>query len=279
MASAQSGVAPPKRSAQRDRAGDLGLDRLGADLELEEAEAFVALLVRFGDVLFRRRIAEEPHRRDLTADRAADEIDGRKACGLAAEVEQRDFDRRVGAAIAVKRPLEPGAERRPHPGILTDQQRRQMIANRAHKAAERVARHGRSRRSLAPADGAVLRFDPHQDVERLAHGASRHGDRLLERKADRDGIDPADDQRSALSDLAMGFSAGFHDCVSRVQGPVRGALPRTGGIWMNSQGEGIGPTGTSIKVGPSRRLNARLSAARSSCGLRARSASAPKLCA
>ena len=50
-------------------------------------------------------------------------------------------------------------------------------------------------------------------------------------------------------------------------------------MWMNSQGDGIGPTGTSISVGPSRRLNARLSAARSSCGLRARSASAPKLCA
>ena len=48
-------------------------------------------------------------------------------------------------------------------------------------------------------------------------------------------------------------------------------------MWMNSQGDGIGPTGTSISVGPSRRLNARLSAARSSCGLRARSASAPKL--
>ena len=29
-------------------------------------------------------------------------------------------------------------------------------------------------------------------------------------------------------------------------------------MWMNSQGEGIGETGTSIRVGPSRRLNARL---------------------
>src|SRR5215468_5955085 len=37
--------------------------------------------------------------------------------------------------------------------------------------------------------------------------------------------------------------------------------PRTRGIWMNSQGEGICGTGTSIRVGPSRRLNARLSAA------------------
>ncbi len=43
-------------------------------------------------------------------------------------------------------------------------------------------------------------------------------------------------------------------------------------MWMNSQGEGSGPTGTSIRVGPSRRAKARRSAARSSCGVRARSA-------
>src|SRR5215813_13461857 len=53
--------------------------------------------------------------------------------------------------------------------------------------------------------------------------------------------------------------------------------PRTRGIKMNSQGDGIAGTGTSISVGPSRRLNARRSAARNCCGLRARSASAPKL--
>src|SRR4029077_5808018 len=55
--------------------------------------------------------------------------------------------------------------------------------------------------------------------------------------------------------------------------------PRTRGIKMNSQGDGIAGTGTSISVGPSRRLNARLSAALNCCGVRARSASAPKLCA
>ena len=55
--------------------------------------------------------------------------------------------------------------------------------------------------------------------------------------------------------------------------------PRTGGMKMNSQGEGNGPTGTSIRVGPSRRAKARRSAARSSSGVRARSAAAPKLSA
>ena len=42
---------------------------------------------------------------------------------------------------------------------------------------------------------------------------------------------------------------------------------------------GKGPTGTSIRVGPSRRAKARRNAARSICGLRARSPAAPKLSA
>ena len=39
--------------------------------------------------------------------------------------------------------------------------------------------------------------------------------------------------------------------------------PRTFGMKMNGHGLGIGPTGTSIRLGSLRRLNARLSAARS----------------
>ena len=48
---------------------------------------------------------------------------------------------------------------------------------------------------------------------------------------------------------------------------------------MNSQGDGIGPTGISIRVGPSRRLKPRRSAARNSPAFRTRSAAAPKLSA
>ena len=55
--------------------------------------------------------------------------------------------------------------------------------------------------------------------------------------------------------------------------------PRTGGMKINAQGVGKGPTGTSIRVGPSRRAKARRSAARSSSGVRARSPAAPKLSA
>ena len=55
-------------------------------------------------------------------------------------------------------------------------------------------------------------------------------------------------------------------------------FPRTRGIWMNSQGLGMAPTGTSIRVG-SRRAKRRRSAARSSSGSRARRPAAPKLSA
>jgi hypothetical protein len=47
-------------------------------------------------------------------------------------------------------------------------------------------------------------------------------------------------------------------------------------MWMNSQGDGIGPTGTSIRVG-SRAAMASRSAVRNSSGLRARRPAAPKL--
>ena len=57
-----------------------------------------------------------------------------------------------------------------------------------------------------------------------------------------------------VSHFATGSGAGVHGSTAQ--------LPRTLGIWMNSQGDGIGPTGTSISVGPSRRANPRLSAAR-----------------
>ena len=54
----------PAHRAARASTAISPLDRLGADLELEEIEALRALGVRLGDVLLRRRIAEQPHRRD-----------------------------------------------------------------------------------------------------------------------------------------------------------------------------------------------------------------------
>src|SRR5262249_22217989 len=55
--------------------------------------------------------------------------------------------------------------------------------------------------------------------------------------------------------------------------------PRTFGNMMNSHGEGIGPTDTSITLGPSRRATARRNAVRKPAGSCTRSAAAPKLSA
>ncbi len=55
--------------------------------------------------------------------------------------------------------------------------------------------------------------------------------------------------------------------------------PRTRGMWMNSHGLGISPTGTSITLGRSRWARPRRSAPRSASGERTRSALAPKLSA
>src|ERR1044072_1748257 len=53
------------------------------------------------------------------------------------------------------------------------------------------------------------------------------------------------------------------------------SYPLTFGRKMKSHGLGIGPTGISIRVGPSRRAKTRLSALRNSSGVRARSPDGP----
>ena len=174
------------------------------------------------------------------------------------------------AGVAEQGTLKAAAQGGTRPGILADEQGTEVVAHRCQQAAERVAGHGGSGGGLAPADGAVRAFDAHHDVEGLPYRYPGHCHGLAQGQSERDRVDATNDQRLARADGSISVAAGFH-AVSHV-------IPRTRGMWMNSQGDGIGPTGTSISVGPSRRLNARLRAARSSGGFRARSASAPKLC-
>ncbi len=69
----------PQRPAHRKRGGDLGVERLDADLELEKADALAGLGFCLRNVLVRRRIADQPHGRDLAAQGAAHEIVQRQA--------------------------------------------------------------------------------------------------------------------------------------------------------------------------------------------------------
>jgi hypothetical protein len=161
-----------------------------------EARRFA--FVRFRDVLVGGLVAEQPHRRDAIAHRAADKIDHRHFCGAAGKVEQRHFDGRMGAAVAHQRRFHPAHQRRARPRVFADQHRREMIAHRGDEPAQRVAGHGRRRGGLAPADRAVLRLDPHHHVLRMRDVHARHLHRLLERQRHRNGVDATDHEGRAV---------------------------------------------------------------------------------
>src|SRR5262249_20602072 len=147
-----------------------------------------------GDILLGRRIAEEPHRSDRPPHGAADEVDQRHAGGATGEVEEGELDRGMGAAVAGKGSTKFPPQRRWLPGILTDEQRCQIVAHRAREPGEGVAGHGRGRGGLAPANRAVAGLDANQDVEGTTYRAASHGYGLAQWQADRDGVDPTDDQ-------------------------------------------------------------------------------------
>src|ERR1700704_6657959 len=173
------------------------------------------------------------------------------------------------SGVAEQGTLELAAQSGPHPGVLADEEGTEVVAHGRQQAAERIAGHRGSGGGLTPADGSIRALDADQDIERLPHRRTGHRHRLAQGQSKGNGVAPPNDQRLALAEGSVDVAARFHG--------VSHLIPRTRGMWMNSPGDGIGPSGTSISVGPSRRLNARLSAARSSCGLPARSASTPKL--
>src|SRR5215831_567538 len=110
-----------ERRAHRAGRRDVVLDRLGADLDLEEAKALGELARRLGRILVGRRIAEEPHGGDRPAQRAAEEIDRREVGGAAREVDERELDRRMGAGVAEERDAEPAHQGGARPGVLADE--------------------------------------------------------------------------------------------------------------------------------------------------------------
>ena len=125
----------------------------------------------------------------------------RCAGGAADQIEHRHLDRRMRAAVAEQRAMQRRAQRRPVAGILADQHRREMIAHRGDEPALRVAGHGRRGGGFAPADGAVRRFDAHEQILRGRDGLGRHLHRRLQRQRHRDRIDAADGQRRLMLPL------------------------------------------------------------------------------
>ena len=182
-----------QRLAHRVRDRDFLGQRLHADLELQEAEAFLSA--------WRAPRRRRPRRSGCRAATSAS-----RRCGAA-------WRRGRSAACQSARPIRsssaistaecapplPASARcmvlrrfRPGPRVLAGQQRREMIAHRRDQAALGVAGHGRRRGRFAPADGAVGGLDAHDQILRRGDGLGRHLHRRLERQRHRNGVDAAD---------------------------------------------------------------------------------------
>ena len=114
----------------------------------------------------------------------------RRAAG---EIVQRDFDRGLGAVIAVHAAVH-GGERAGNVGRIAAVQRGAEIMHGGDDALQRLAGHHRRGRGFAPADGAVVGLDAHQHVVGAADFLARHDDGLEHRQADRDRLDGFDFQ-------------------------------------------------------------------------------------
>jgi hypothetical protein len=192
------------------RRGNLGSERLDADLELEEADAGGLARLGLGNVLLRRRIADEPHRRNRLPDRpTTDEVDHRHPGGARGKIEERHLHRGMRAGVAVKHRAHALEERGAQPRIRVDQHGAKIFAHRGDEAGDGVAGHGRRRCRFAPADGSVPRLNAHQEVARMGDRLSRHLHRLDERQRHRNRIDPLDRERGASESGSM-FGGDLH---------------------------------------------------------------------
>ena len=137
-------------------------------LSLKKWKPSLFLGARFRDVLLGRRIAEEPHRRDrLRAPR-------RRGDRSPARRPPARRDRSAPVSTAEWAPEFPSSACRMarHSAGRIQASRSistgvEMIAHRRQQAAERVARHARRGRRLAPADRAVRRLDAHDEIVRV----------------------------------------------------------------------------------------------------------------
>ncbi|MNC84644.1 hypothetical protein D3C83_02030 [compost metagenome] len=177
-----------------DLAGALGvLARVGdADLDLERDVPVSQAALRIFDV-GGRAFAGADHAQDRhpVAPPGGQQVVCRLAPGAAERVVQRDLDHRLGGMIAVE--IVAGAlhDRRDVVERHAFELRREVADRRRH-ARHRFPRHRRRGAGAAPADGALVGFEPHQHVLGALHLLERHLERLHHRQADGDGLDALD---------------------------------------------------------------------------------------
>ena len=180
-----------EQAAKLLRARGVGLGRSDADLDLVDHIAGIAARLRLAQI--GRGIVGADHREqwNAVAAFAAKQHVQRLPGSAADEIVQRDFDRRLGAAVAVHLRV----HRRRRAGEIvgrTLEQAGRHMGHRRHHAGDGLAGHGRRRGRFAPADDAIVGFDAHKNVVGAGDGLARHLHRLLHRQADRDGLDDFD---------------------------------------------------------------------------------------
>src|SRR3990167_6900716 len=139
--------------------GDVALDGRRAHLELEEGEALAQArrgLARVGRGVGVAQVPEEA--RGLAGAAAQELVDGR-AEGLARQVEQGDLDGRLRAVVAEQPPGHGRAPRLAPQRVLAEEGGREDAGDRRRDRRLRLAREGRRRRALAPAQEARVRAD------------------------------------------------------------------------------------------------------------------------
>ena len=135
----------------------------------------------FRDVVLDPGIAEQVHRLDLIAQRAAEQVAKRDAEVAPDEIVDGHVERAFRAGVVQQRTRAAGCKLGAIERVLTAHQRREVVRDGGSHAGERVAGHQRSGRSLAPANQTVGGLDAHQQRLRALDALARHDDGLLQR--------------------------------------------------------------------------------------------------
>ena len=128
--------------------------------------------------------ADHTQQRQTAALLLAEECVHRFSGGAAGEVVQRNFDRRLGAVIAIHSAIH-GDQRTCNIRGVAATQCRVEIVNCGDDALQRIAGHHGSGSRFAPSDGAVVRLYAYQHIVGLSYLFTRHDDGLEHRQADR----------------------------------------------------------------------------------------------
>ena len=107
------------------------------------------------------------------------------------KIVQGDFDRSLGAVVAVHSAVH-GCDRARNIRWIALPQRRIQMVNGRNNALERIASVNGRGGCLTPTDDSARRFDPHENIVGAPDFLACHDDGLAHRQADRDRLNGSD---------------------------------------------------------------------------------------